>query len=101
MRTRKARLEMARVRGRHTQDQWIALCFGCRDRCVRCGKAGKVVMDHIVPLYQAGRFPSDGIENIQPLCHRCNSSKGPEFIDHRPSDWREGYRIMLEELGRA
>jgi 5-methylcytosine-specific restriction endonuclease McrA len=51
--------------------------------CVRCrGESGllNVERDHIIPSYQGG---PDTPYNWQPLCARCNSSKGPERIDHR------------------
>jgi 5-methylcytosine-specific restriction endonuclease McrA len=82
--SRYERLKAARRKGSHTPDQWEALRTICGNRCVRCG--GK---DHIQPIYQGG---SDAIENIQPLCPPCNSSKGPEAIDHRPADWRRRLR---------
>lgn len=82
---RSARLSNARRIATHTVDEWLALkeTIGC---CARCGVGGDQVKDHIKPIYQGG---SDGIENIQPLCRTCNSSKGPETIDHRPHGWRE------------
>lgn len=49
-------------------------------RCLRCGATGRLQKDHIVCLYRGG---SDAITNLQPLCNRCNSSKGPCTIDHR------------------
>lgn len=85
-RTRGQRLSEARQKASHSSDEWLALIAICGARCVRCGTDGKLVKDHIKPIYQGG---SDGIENLQPLCVRCNSSKGPEAIDHRPNGWQE------------
>ena len=78
-RIRYLRLKCAREKGQHTNEQWEALKREFNYRCVRCGFGipGEDVMfkDHIVPIYQGG---SDGIENIQPLCGRCNCSKSSE-----------------------
>jgi 5-methylcytosine-specific restriction endonuclease McrA len=51
--------------------------------CVRCeGESGLIHLDrdHIIPKYQGG---SDNPSNWQPLCAKCNASKGPERIDWR------------------
>ena len=51
--------------------------------CVRCeGASGlaRVERDHIIPKYQGG---NDEPTNWQPLCAKCNASKGPETIDWR------------------
>ena len=70
--------------GRHTKRQWLdklaqyVLCPGCgckwEEIPLRPDKRYRFVWtkDHIVPLSAGG---SDNIENIQPLCYRCNSSK--------------------------
>lgn len=83
---RRERMAAARAKGQHTLEQWIALVLACGERCVRCGHqfggTEHPEKDHITPLYQGG---SDGIENLQPLCRRCNASKGPEAIDYRPA----------------
>jgi 5-methylcytosine-specific restriction endonuclease McrA len=84
---RSQRLAASRQLGRHQAGQWQALKAFCKNSCVRCGKGEpdvEIVKDHILPIYQGG---SDGIENIQPLCRRCNASKGPEGVDYRPSGW--------------
>ena len=83
--TRSERLAAARSKATHTPDEWLKLKAFCRHLCVKCGSDGPLVKDHIVPVYQGG---SDGIENLQPLCNRCNSSKGPDTTDHRPDGWR-------------
>lgn len=78
---RKIRLAAARAKGTHTPAQWLGLvsAFGCR--CVMCGAVmdpWDVQKDHIIPIYQGG---SDGIENVQPLCRPCNTSKGPDTFN--------------------
>ena len=79
---RSERMAEARKKGNHTQAQWeeMKAFFGT---CVKCeGESGliNVDRDHIKPIYQGG---SHGIDNIQPLCAKCNASKGPENIDYR------------------
>lgn len=82
-RTRAARLAEARKKGRHTQEEWESLLTLTGQQCVRCRAQGvDLVKDHITPIYLGG---SDGIENIQPLCIRCNSSKSSDTTDHRLS----------------
>lgn len=79
---RRQRLTAAREKGRHTADEWASLKAACGPICVRCGcHEENPVKDHIISIYMGG---SDAIENIQPLCHHCNSQKGPESVDHRP-----------------
>lgn len=87
---RSERLTAARERGRHTTEQWNLLLAFCGDACLRCDVRGKLVKDHIRPIYQGG---SDSIENIQPLCSSCNSSKGPEDKDYRPSGWQNACQM--------
>lgn len=69
---RKFWMVKARQRGTHTRQQWIDL----RDkigRCVSCGSTAAVLTkDHIFPVSRGG---CDCIENIQPMCQPCNSSK--------------------------
>lgn len=80
---RSQRLSEARAKCSHTKAQWEEMKSFFSDTCVRCegeSNLDGVVKDHIIPIYQGG---SDGINNLQPLCARCNSSKGPENIDYR------------------
>ena len=95
---RSERLAEARRKGTHTEAQWKEMVKFFGSRCVRCGAEGPVIRDHITPIYQGG---SDGIENIQPTCKSCNSSKGREAVDYRllaagvrgsemPSEWLLG-----------
>lgn len=75
--------------GSHTIDEFYELCAEYEDHCLCCLKKmdrPKLSIDHIVPISKGG---SDGIENLQPLCRRCNTRKGIHTIDYRPTfHWR-------------
>lgn len=88
------RMAAARAKGTHTVEQWVALRHVCGYRCVKCQATGHQDRDHIKPVYQGG---SDAIENIQPLCARCNAAKGPESLDYRLSDWAASVQRTLNE----
>jgi len=70
--------------GKHTRRQWLDK-LSQYNVCPRCGRSWKDIpprpdrrykyvwtKDHIIPLAAGG---SDDIDNIQPLCYQCNSSK--------------------------
>jgi 5-methylcytosine-specific restriction endonuclease McrA len=48
--------------------------------CLACGKA-EVTIDHVVPVSAGG---ANTIDNVQPLCRWCNTSKGTKTVDYRP-----------------
>lgn len=69
----------------YTQKQWLEK-VAQSDRCLRCGRRWEDIprrpnpryknvwtKDHIIPLKYGGK---DILENVRPLCYRCNSSKG-------------------------
>lgn len=81
-RRRKYLLRCPNPQGSHTFEEWLALkaAHGCK--CLRCGKGEPIVRltgDHIIPLSTGG---TDGIENIQPLCYRCNQVKNSKAISY-------------------
>jgi len=81
--SRSQRMSLARKKGRHTAREWNDMKDFFGNTCVKCNGDSHmkgVVKNHIIPIYQGG---SDGISNIQPLCSKCNASKGSEDIDHR------------------
>ncbi|QWT30007.1 HNH endonuclease [Streptomyces phage TunaTartare] len=50
--------------------------------CLKCGVTEKLTIDHIVPLSLGG---DNQFENLQILCHSCNSSKqNRSCADYRP-----------------
>ena len=79
---RRERMLSAREKGTHTKDEWLEMkqFFNI---CVRCEGESNLKnqeRDHVIPIYKGG---SDSVKNLQPLCARCNSKKGPETIDWR------------------
>ena len=60
---------------------FIEICSRYGNKCLACGRRGiKLTIDHIIPISTGGHDTKD---NIQPLCHSCNSSKGIKHIDYR------------------
>jgi 5-methylcytosine-specific restriction endonuclease McrA len=66
--------------GNYTDYEWKKLCKQYEYRCIACGKKTKLTVDHVIPLDLGG---ANTIDNIQPLCKSCNSSKGTKTIDYR------------------
>ncbi len=54
-----------------TTEQWLELVEECGGMCVKCA-APYEHMDHIIPLSKGGEHTLD---NVQPLCAKCNLSK--------------------------
>lgn len=79
----QSRRRYARKRGAAgslTANEWKTLCEYYENQCLRCGTEGKMTVDHIVPLSKGG---SNSIDNIQPLCGRCNRIKATKSTDYR------------------
>lgn len=69
--------------GSHTEEEWQKLKAFYNYQCLCCRRQEpeiKLTRDHVIPLTQGG---SDSIDNIQPLCARCNSKKTNRHIDYR------------------
>lgn len=72
--------------GSYTVAEWEELKAKYNYACLCCGRREPEIhlhADHINPVALGG--PSN-IDNIQPLCKSCNSSKGKKFIDFRPQN---------------
>jgi len=70
----------------HDWEEFVELCTILDFRCQGCGRqfasASELTEDHVIPLSRGG---NDDIENIQPLCKSCNSSKGVRTMD----EWKQ------------
>lgn len=68
--------------GSHTIDEWETLKAQYNWTCPACESSEpeiKLTEDHIIPLSKGG---SDNIENIQPLCMKCNIAKKTKSIKY-------------------
>jgi len=82
--------------GYFTPEQWITLCELCNNKCVRCGKEGKLSPDHIIPASRGG---STFVTNLQPLCQGCNVRKSNIYTnDYRPEHVKEWARREVERM---
>lgn len=78
------RIQYSRSMGTHSKDEWAQMKDFFLNKCCRCqGNSGitSVAKDHVISVYSGG---SDSIRNLQPLCYKCNSSKGRKTEDYRP-----------------
>jgi 5-methylcytosine-specific restriction endonuclease McrA len=81
--TNNRRARKLEAEGSHTDEEWQDLKAFYNFKCLGCGKQEpeiKLTRDHVIPLTQGG---TDAINNIQPLCARCNSKKNHKRIDYR------------------
>lgn len=73
---RRRKTARLKTKGQHTLQEWLKLRKKTNGVCPCCKERvglTKLTPDHIIPLAKGG---SDYIWNIQPLCKKCNSSKG-------------------------
>jgi len=71
--------------GKITRQEFLDLCSQYDFRCLRCGANGKkkeveLTIDHVIPISCGG---ANLIDNAQPLCRSCNSSKYTDTTDYR------------------
>lgn len=67
--------------GRFTAREWLNLKARYNNTCLRCKRTDvPLEADHIKPLSKGG---SNSIDNIQPLCAKCNNWKATQEIDYR------------------
>lgn len=68
--------------GTHTYGEWEALKAQYNWTCPCCKESEpdiKLTQDHIIPVSRGG---SDNIENIQPLCMKCNLKKHTQIVKY-------------------
>jgi 5-methylcytosine-specific restriction endonuclease McrA len=74
-----------RAAGTLTSTDWALVLKVYGNACLACDKP-EVTIDHVVPVSKGGR---NEIDNVQPLCGYCNTSKGTKTIDYRPAPLAE------------
>jgi 5-methylcytosine-specific restriction endonuclease McrA len=80
---RKRRHNRRSALGTYTYEQWLSLLDLTGHICLACKTPDSfniLTVDHVIPLCKGG---TNFIENIQPLCLRCNKIKHDQHIDYR------------------
>ena len=57
---------------------WVLTTYG--NACLSCGSKKNIELDHIMPISRGGK---NKLSNLQPLCKKCNTSKGAKTEDYR------------------
>lgn len=70
---RKRRAILAKVETTLTKEQWKTILNHFGHKCVYCGSAKRIEMDHVIPISKGGKHIAG---NVVPACRSCNSSKG-------------------------
>ena len=88
---KKRKAEVQRIRyhtkrgngGSHTQQEWDEMVISFNNKCANpnCTTIYPYTLtrDHIIPITKGG---TSNIDNIQPLCQSCNSTKRDKIIDY-------------------
>ena len=75
------RTRKTKAGGSFTAAEFKAIVRHYGGKCLCCGRTDvKLTADHVVPVAKGG---TSNIDNLQPLCLSCNSSKGTQIIDYR------------------
>lgn len=64
--------------GKLDVEAWKKKLNDCDNKCQYCGTHENITIDHIIPLTKGG---TNYIDNLQPLCRSCNSSKSNKIIE--------------------
>lgn len=69
-------------------------------RCVKCGRAGRLEVDHIKPAREGG---TDALTNLQALCRPCHFAKTAQENARRakPIKGRAEWKAHLADLLRS
>ena len=67
-------------------------------RCVICGRAGRLEVDHITPLQrEPGQDPYDP-NGLQALCRRCHIDKTADENRREPTPAEAAWRDLVAEM---
>ncbi len=80
-----AQVYLRRAKKRQTEvpmleSEWQNILLKYNGECLDCGSKEKITCDHIIPISKGGQHT---INNVQPLCLKCNMKKHIKIIDFR------------------
>lgn len=66
---------LKKINNAFSQKDWVTKCT----HCYGCGTTENLQMDHILPISKAPENHTYTIDDIQPLCNSCNSTKSDKL----------------------
>lgn len=66
-------------------------------RCRQCGKAGRLEVDHIVPLHTDPHQDPYKLAGLQTLCYRCHAEKTRGELGHTDPA-RDRWRSLVQRF---
>ena len=63
-------------------------------RCVKCGRPGRLEVDHIRPLRAGG---TDDVDNLRTLCRDCHLERHRKTVPPAVRRWRKLVRDMAQK----
>ena len=91
---------MSRHHSRLNARRWDAVRSGVFEsdgwRCRQCGKAGRLEVDHVVPLKRGG--DPLALDNLQALCRACHIEKTRRENRRPPTPAEAAWRRLVAEM---
>jgi 5-methylcytosine-specific restriction endonuclease McrA len=97
--SRRRRAQQEKLSGSHTLREWNDLKAYYDHRCLCCWRQEpeiKLTADHVIPVVGGG---NDTVQNLQPVCQRCNSRKHTKTTDYRPEAKRRLGHVDADGAG--
>ena len=80
-----------------TPARWLQLCANVDTRCVYCGSAGDLTMDHIIPVVEGG---TNHWKNYVPACLSCNMQRHTKaFVEFCDMKHVDPFAVLLKVRG--
>ena len=67
-------------------------------RCTECGRAGRLEVDHTVPLQRGG--DPWALDNLQTLCRGCHLTKTRRENRREPTPAEQAWRELVNEMAK-
>jgi 5-methylcytosine-specific restriction endonuclease McrA len=101
LKNKRNRIIKSKTIGSHTYGEWQILKAQYNWTCLCCKKSEpkiKLTEDHIIPVSKGG---SDNIENIQPLCLKCNIKKHTKIINYKDCETQTAIKKITQTKSKT
>ena len=87
----------------HNATRWVRLARSIKDRdgwrCRKCGKAGRLECDHVVPVaHGGGKWDPANLQTLCRNCHFIKSHKERQSALRGPEPEATAWTLLVEKL---